>query len=92
MSVLKIIQKDNKTNLLQDIEWYQGNRRIDPNKEARFEIKNELVNRKGTKSSLIINEVSQADFTNYTCRGINSYGLTNRPIILEPKRICHILF
>lgn len=74
------------------MEWYQGSRRIEPERESRFEIKSENIDRKGTKSILVIKEVLQNDFTNYSCRGINSHGLSTRAIRLEPKRKSFLLF
>lgn len=58
---------------------------IDPSKDVKFEIKSEIIERKGTKSILQINDVSQADFTNYTCKGVNSNGFTSKVIWLESK-------
>lgn len=77
--------KFKKIKQIKEIEWYQGTRRIDPSRERRFEIKSEMVDRKGTKSILVINDLLQNDFTNYSCRGINSHGLSSQAIRLDPK-------
>lgn len=39
----------------------------------------------GVKSELVINDVNERDFGNYTCKASNVYGYSKYQILMKPK-------
>lgn len=39
----------------------------------------------GVKSELVINDVNERDFGNYTCKASNVYGYSKYQILMQPK-------
>ncbi len=70
------------------IEWYLEERRIDFSNSYKFKQNNVLVERKGIKSQLVIKDLTEKDFANYTCKATNVYGYNKFRVELQIKSMC----
>ena len=82
--------------LLQLIEWFIFDRRINTKESIKFKINNIIVESKGITSELVINDITERDFINYTCKASNVYGYSKYQIQMKPdgelERSCEIKF
>jgi len=76
------IESEPKADL---IEWYREERRIDFVNNYRFKQNHIQIERKGIKSQLIIKDLTEKDFANYTCKATNIYGYNKFQIELKIK-------
>ena len=67
------------------IEWFKSDIKIDFSKSFKYKLNNAELPRKGVKSYLVIKEVNEEDFSNFTCKASNVYGSSTATVNLKPK-------